>query len=544
MMPQINTLLDNLLKNQKINHDYKEILLMEQQRSQRSLESLLLDMGIITEEELLELLARFRQCTIVSLNDYRVSIAQLHNLISSDILQQTFSIPIYCDYQNANLTIAMADISDIQSYDLLLHHIPQGYQVVTVLAKKSHILTALQDFAPPPNIQSTGHYTIDDQVINEFLYKIIVEAVRLKASDIHFEPEKFLIRVRYRRDGLLQTMYCFHEAFWQPFCVQLKILSSMDIAETRRPQDGRFSFPMMGRSVDFRVSCHPTLHGENIVLRVLDKEKSLIPLEKLGYSPWNLQAIHRLLKKPEGIIVMTGPTGSGKTTSLYSMLSILNKEQINIMTLEEPIEYYLPHIRQSEVRDQSSFTFTTGMHSILRQDPDVILIGEIRDEPTADMAIRAGMTGHVVLTTLHTTHALGTIYRLMELKVPLSLLTGVLNGIVAQRLVRLLCPLCKVPKDLTPQEAKEYCIWPQVTVYQAKGCSFCSSLGYKGRKAIAEVIMMSPDLEERILEQAPYSELQRCLFQKGFKNLKSDALSSVLNGETSLEEVQRVLGII
>jgi len=276
---------------------------------------------------------------------------------------------------------------------------------------------------------------------------------------------------------------------------------------------------------------------------LLDSQKSLISLKELGYSPSNLAQIEKMIQQPEGLIIITGPTGSGKTTSLYSMITALPQERLNIMTLEEPIEYDIPEIRQSEVREKSNFTFVSGMHSILRQDPDVILIGEVRDENTADMAIRAGMTGHLVLTTLHTTRALSAIYRLKELNVATSLLAGILNGIIAQRLIRLLCSSCKEQTQLTDQQSCDVKIWPQTKVFKAVGCQECNFSGYKGRKAIAEVITMNEELESLILDQAPYPMVQRALFQRGFKTLASDGLEFVLRGETSVEELHRVIGV-
>ena len=274
----------------------------------------------------------------------------------------------------------------------------------------------------------------------------------------------------------------------------------------------------------------------------MDQKHSLIPLEKLGYSQHNLENIERILEKPEGLIVLTGPTGSGKTTSLYSMLTNLDHEKMNIMTLEEPIEYQIPNIRQSEVKEKSQFDFMSGMHSLLRQDPDVILIGEIRDEKTADMAIRAGMTGHRVLTTLHTVHALGTIYRLIELGVPISLLAGVLNGIVAQRLIRLLCSSCKTPVRLDEEQARKYHVWPQVDLFTANGCPHCRFSGYQGRKAIAEVMVMDQEMEALILERTPHQELKRSLMGKGFRSIQRDAMEAVISGQTCLNEIHRVIG--
>jgi type II secretory ATPase GspE/PulE/Tfp pilus assembly ATPase PilB-like protein len=535
-------LLEHLTACGKLSLEEQEIVLIEHQVSQRSLKALLLELHILTEDELIVLLGQFRQAEVISLPAYRDTIQRLAVWLPYEVSESCLAILIDHDEEARTFIVAMADVSDIQAYDSIKSHLPEDHQLIAVMAKKSDILVALQENAPKRKAQFSSHCMIEDQVINRFLHTLFMEAVHMQASDIHFEPEKIAIRVRVRCDGLLQTVRRFHHSFWQALCVQLKVLAGMDIAESRRPQDGRFTISVMGRPIDFRASCHPTIEGENFVLRLLDQVNALIPLEKLGYNPHNLACIHRILKKPEGMVVMTGPTGSGKTTSLYSMLSFLNTDQVNIMTLEEPVEYHIPGLRQSEVKENSSLSFFTGMHSILRQDPDIILIGEIRDERTAEMAIRAGMTGHCVLTTLHAVHALATIYRLIELKVPISLLAGILNGIVAQRLIRVLCPHCKIATEISSQKAQTYSIPPQSKVYQARGCSSCKFQGYSGRKAIAEVIVMDPDLEGLILEHAPYHELKRVLIEKEFKSLFSDAMTSVLQGETSLEEVNRTLG--
>lgn len=538
-----NQILDYLIECQKLSLDMKNILLLEQDLSKRSLESLLLEIKILTEDELIDLFVHFRQCTVVELKKYEQSMKDLVAWFPYEVLERYGVVPIEYDSDISMLTIAMSDVSDLNIQDTLSHHIPQHCKMKTVMAKKSDILLALQKNKPLSPMELSSQHQMDGAVINQFLYQIITQGVHSRASDIHFQPEKFFIRIQFRCDGMLKTILCFHHSLWPTLCVQLKILSGMDIAETRLAQDGRFTLPITGRRIDIRMACHPTVHGENIVLRLLDSQKSLISLKELGYSPSNLAQIEKMIQQPEGLIIITGPTGSGKTTSLYSMITALPQERLNIMTLEEPIEYDIPEIRQSEVREKSNFTFVSGMHSILRQDPDVILIGEVRDENTADMAIRAGMTGHLVLTTLHTTRALSAIYRLKELNVATSLLAGILNGIIAQRLIRLLCSSCKEQTQLTDQQSCDVKIWPQTKVFKAVGCQECNFSGYKGRKAIAEVITMNEELESLILDQAPYPMVQRALFQRGFKTLASDGLEFVLRGETSVEELHRVIGV-
>lgn len=538
----MSLLLDHLVLQGVLSQDLREVILTEHGISKRPIEQLLKDIDLIPEDEWLKALSHVRGTTLVNLDDFE-DWKSFVSLFPQKVLEECLAIPF--DQNPPYLHVAMADISNIQAYDFLCQNAPTGWKIQPFIAKKAQILLRLQETAAKADVHFTDHYTIDDQVVHQFIYKIFNQAVQNHVSDIHFEPEKFFITLRYRCDGLLKVVQRFHLSFWQGLCVQLKILANMDISQTRLPQDGRFSFPIFGRAVDFRMSTYPTFYGENIVLRLLDKEKSLLDLEDLGYSSLNHTLLQHLLKKPEGLIVMTGPTGSGKTTTLYSMLKVLNKEKVNIMTLEDPVEYHIQGLRQSEVRDHVAFTFTHAMTSLLRQDPDVILIGEVRDEETADMAIRAGMTGHLILTTLHTTNALGTIYRLLELKVPLSLITSVLKGIVAQRLVRTLCGHCKIP---VPHNCPEKChdfIKQNWTgkVFRAQGCALCDFQGYKGRQAISEILLATPELEDLLLSHASHQELRAYLSAQGFWCLATDGLYAVSEGSTSLEEIARVLGI-
>jgi type II secretory ATPase GspE/PulE/Tfp pilus assembly ATPase PilB-like protein len=544
MQISVMPLIDDLISNKKLSEDGASVLMTEHQISGKSVEALVLEMGILDEDSLLTRLACLRQCPAIDPTNHLESIRLLYPMLPREIWHKCQALPISYNEHLSTLTVAMVDVGDIQAQDLLLRYLANHIVLEPVLSKKSQILTILESLTPPSDVTSTDQCVVDDKIINRFLQQMITNAVQEKASDIHFQPEKFMIRVRYRLDGLLHTVHCFHTSFWQPLCIQLKILATMDISENRRPQDGRFSLTIAGRAIDFRASSHPTIYGENLVLRILDQQQSLIALEHLGYSQHNLQAISRIVAKPEGLIVLTGPTGSGKTTSLYSMLATLDHEQNNIMTLEDPVEYHMPYIRQSEVKEKTSFDFLSGMQSMLRQDPDVILIGEVRDEKTANMAIRAGMTGHKVFTTLHTVNALGALYRFIELNVPVSLLAGVLNGIVAQRLIRLLCQTCKTTLTLSSQEAVQYRLWPQVNIFKPVGCPECHFSGYKGRKAIAEVIVMDSDIETMILERASYQDFQRILAHKSFRNISNDAIDSLLQGETSLTEIQRVIGAL
>jgi len=312
----------------------------------------------------------------------------------------------------------------------------------------------------------------------------------------------------------------------------------MNIAETRNPQDGRIGLTALGRDVDFRVATQPTVHGENVVLRILDKSKSLVPLERLGFSEHNMMTLKRCLKRPEGIIIVTGPTGSGKTTTLYSILSYINSIDVNIMTLEDPVEYQLPLIRQTSVRE-GSVDFQSGIKSLMRQDPDIIFIGEVRDEETAIMAVRAALTGHQVYTTLHTNDALGSIPRLGDIGVPAHLLAGSLICAVAQRLARKLCVHCKKAKPATEEECRVLGadLDNPPTIFEAVGCASCGYKGYKGRTAVVEILRVDKGLDELIATHATRNQMLEYAIKEGFVTMMQDGIRKILSGEIDMAEL-------
>lgn len=378
---------------------------------------------------------------------------------------------------------------------------------------------------------------------------VLIDAVKQGASDIHFEPERAFLRIRYRIDGVLWQIRCLHGRYWPAMCVRLKILSGMDIAEQRMPQDGRVDLFLCGRQIDFRVSSHPTLHGENIVLRVLDRDKAIIPLDAMGLRTPQLEQVKAMLTKPEGLLILTGPTGSGKTTTLYSMLAHLNHEHVNIMTLEDPVEYPHPLMRQTSVNAANKVDFINGIRAILRQDPDIILVGEVRDESTAAMAIRAAMTGHLVMTTLHTNSAASAFARLKDLGVSPHMMAGCLVGVIAQRLVRQLCLCCK--REIETDHA--LIEWLQQTtaagqtepcrVFEAVGCTHCRMSGYRGRLVIMEVLAIHSDMESMLTQSLTMECLQNQARQHGYTTLAEEGLRLVRAGETSLQELRRVVDL-
>ena len=375
---------------------------------------------------------------------------------------------------------------------------------------------------------------------------LLTDAVKREASDIHFEPEASFLRIRYRVDGILRQIRALHKSYWAAMAVRLKVIAGMNIAETRAPQDGRISLNISGRSIDFRVAAQPTIHGENVVLRILDRQKGIVPLDKLGLDEHQYDMLRLMIARPEGIILVTGPTGSGKTTTLYSVLNHINEEGVNIMTLEDPVEYPMSMIRQTSIAETAKLDFANGIRSMMRQDPDVILVGEVRDTETAEMAFRAAMTGHQVYSTLHTNSAIGAIPRLLDIGILPDIMAGNIIGVVAQRLVRKLCVHCRKPHPAEAHERRLLGVSAQhtsPTVYRATGCETCEFQGYRGRIAIMELLRMDPDLDELIARRGTARELKNAALAKGFRPLAEDGLRRVLDGSTSLDEVGRVIDL-
>ncbi|HLO64163.1 MAG TPA: GspE/PulE family protein, partial [Azonexus sp.] len=375
---------------------------------------------------------------------------------------------------------------------------------------------------------------------------ILTDAVKREASDIHFEPEANFLRIRYRIDGMLRQIRALHKSYWPAMTVRIKVLSGMNIAEMRAPQDGRIGLTVSGRPIDFRVASQPTIHGENIVLRILDRQKGIVPLEDLGLTEEHLHQLKLMISRPEGIILVTGPTGSGKTTTLYSVLNHINSEGIHIMTLEDPVEYPMAMVRQTSVAEAAKLDFANGIRSMMRQDPDVILVGEVRDAETAEMAFRAAMTGHQVYTTLHTNSAIGAVPRLLDIGVLPDILAGNIIGIIAQRLIRRLCEHCKTPYHAESHEIRllgPLGEGPHPVLFRPTGCELCDFQGYRGRVAIMELLRIDAGIDELIALRATTHEIRNRALLQGFKTLADDGMQRVLDGVTSLEELARVVDL-
>ncbi|GAB4186993.1 MAG: GspE/PulE family protein [Simkaniaceae bacterium] len=404
-----------------------------------------------------------------------------------------------------------------------------------------------KDIHASNDFEEENEYDLLDQKsqspVIRMLNVILLEAIQQGSSDIHFEPLEETLAVRYRIDGVLQKRHNPPKEYQNQLLTRIKVMAKMDIAEHRLPQDGRIKLRMGGRQIDFRVSTVPVAHGERIVLRILDKSNVILGLDKIGMPKEVLRVFRKLIRQSQGIILVTGPTGSGKTTTLYSAISEINSSEVNIMTVEDPVEYKLPGMAQIGVNPKIDLTFAKGLRHILRQDPDVIMIGEVRDKETAEIAIQSSLTGHLVLTTLHTNDAPSALTRLVDMGIESYLLSSSVIGILAQRLVRKICPKCRVSYRAGKQEVED--LFPaneeeEVILYKGKGCAECFNSGYKGRHGIYELLLVTTSIKEQLSRSADASMLQRAANNLGMRTLRDEGAALVKQGITTSAEVLRV----
>ncbi|HSD39120.1 MAG TPA: ATPase, T2SS/T4P/T4SS family [Rhodocyclaceae bacterium] len=544
-----------------LSEDQLRIALHEQSRANEPLGKLLVKLGFVSEVTLRDALSASLGKQSVDLT-HTIAGPEALALVPEDVAKRHRLLPLLWETDTHRLVVAMADVDDIVALDKLRALLPDNAQIETWLAGESEIERSIdQHYGFELSIDGilteieTGEIDYRSLAISSNEYSqpvvrlvdaLLSDAVKREASDIHFEPEASFLRVRYRIDGLLRQIRVLHKSYWPAMAVRLKVMASLNIAESRAPQDGRISLNVRGRPVDYRVSAQPTLHGENIVLRVLDRQKGIVALDNLGLTDSQLDILKLMIARPEGILLFTGPTGSGKTTTLYSILNHINTEGINIMTLEDPVEYPMAMIRQTSVSESTKLDFANGIRSMMRQDPDVILVGEVRDTETADMAFRAAMTGHQVYSTLHTNSALGVIPRLLDIGILPDIMAGNIIGVVAQRLVRKLCPHCAQARPPAPYELRLLSLPAErgaAVLYDAVGCEKCDFQGYKGRTAIMELLRLDADIDELIARRATMRELRNAARAKGFRTLAEDGVRRVLDGTTSLDELARVVDL-
>lgn len=557
-------LINLLLKYKAIKPEQAKKALELSRQSGKDILQSLIDLGFISEERLLRILSQLFHVQIAEFPEGDLP-EELIKTISPEIARKYRVFPY--KKKGKMLVVATSDPTNVDLIDNLAFL--TGYRISLAITTERKINQLINKYYGEESkaaealkeAEKEGEAEVVEeqeeaieaelQVAKEapvvkYVNALLIDAVKQRASDIHIEPFEKFIRVRFRIDGTLHELPRPPLKWKHGIVARVKILARLDIAERRLPQDGHIKMKIKEggkeRLIDFRVSTLPVKHGEKVVLRILDKSNLTLDLEKLGFEKEALEKFMYAITRPYGIVLVTGPTGSGKTTTLYSALSILNKPDVNIMTAEDPVEYDFPGLNQVQIREDIGLTFAAALRSFLRQDPDIIMVGEIRDEETASIAVKAALTGHLVLSTLHTNDAPSTITRLIDMGIPPYLVADSLVLIQAQRLVRKLCPKCKKPYKPSPDELRAVGLEPQdlegKTVYKkGDGCEVCRGSGYKGREGIYEVMLITPEIREMILNRRPIAEIREKAREQGMLTLREAAMLKFLRGITSLEEV-------
>ncbi len=554
-----------LIEERIVSESDLQMALRRQVETGVSLGRILIDMGKASEWEVAATLGKQLNVPFITLSHYDIDKDVLES-IPEELVHKYRIVPV--DKTGDALTIALADPSNIYLLDelkLLTH-----CQIIPVISFESDIREAIDKYYPQHRggdfeealkditdqdleildkekqaledsdlAEDDLSLAADDAPVVQLVNLMISEALKTRASDIHIEPYERSLRLRYRIDGVLHEMSPPPKKFQAAIISRIKILADLDIAERRLPQDGRFKVRANNRAVDFRVSTCPTSHGEKVVIRVLDQGNLQVRLTDLGFESEVLKKFEAEIRKPWGLVLVTGPTGSGKSTTLYSALSTINDPAKNIMTIEDPVEYQLAGINQVQARQEIGLTFAAGLKSFLRQDPDIIMVGEIRDFETAEIAVKAALTGHLVLSTLHTNDAPSSISRLTNMGVESFLVTASLNMLVAQRLVRRICVECKSEVQPTPDRLKAIDIEsaPGVTFHEGTGCGHCNGTGFRGRLALYEVLLMSEALREAVIHGAPTNKLKQVAIEEGMRTLRMSGRTKILEGRTTISEV-------
>ncbi len=561
-----------LVREKVINKDQLKTAFDYEKKNKVSIGSALVTLGHVSEEEMAQALSRQLGYPYIDLSQFEVY-PDVINLIPVGIAKKHMIMPIH--RIRSFLTMAMVDPTDLDVIENVRFRTSLSIQ--PVIASESGINDAINKYYGSTDsdrvkeiideishaddgavdvIEEEGEeYSMEELVhsteeapVITLVNTIFMDAIRKGASDVHFEPYERSFRVRYRIDGVLHEMMDLAMKFKNPVLSRVKILSAMDIAEKRLPQDGRIKMRVKWgennrKEVDMRVSCIPTIFGEKIVSRILDREMLQLDLTKLGFEQESLDVFEKAIVRPWGIILVTGPTGSGKTNTLYSAISNLNAKEKNIMTAEDPVEFYMPGINQVNIKDEIGLNFATSLRSFLRQDPDIMLVGEMRDYETVDIAIKAALTGHLVFSTVHTNDAAGTIMRLVNMDVEPFLISDSLALIVAQRLVRRLCKKCREEQKLSPEALVDIGFSPEeagkVKAFKTKGCSACNDTGYKGRTGLFEVLEVTDSIREVILSKGQPREIKAIAIKNGMISLRQSGLTKIKDGITTVEEVLR-----
>lgn len=561
-----NDLIGNMLVSSGIiSEDQLKKALEEQQKTGEKLLDILKRSGSIDDEALAKIMAKQWGYPYIDLSTVEIDKETVH-IISEEIATRFEVIP-FGRTENGEVMVAISDPTNIFAIDFLRNYLNN---VKIYVASKESIIGNIEKYYSMEKTvkeavmemtggvevetkeEKTTELSIDEArslaetaPIIRLMNQIITEAIISRASDIHIEPQKRSVRVRYRIDGVLNDAMSLPKNIQPGLVSRVKIMANLDIAERRRPQDGRINIRFRGREIDLRVSVLPAIFGEKVVMRILDKERSLIPLERLGFSEESLTVFKSLITQPYGMILITGPTGSGKSTTLYAVLKILNSPEVNILTAEDPVEYQLDGVTQLQVNPKIGLTFANALRSFLRQDPDIILVGEIRDRETAQIAMEAALTGHLVFSTLHTNDSFSAPTRLTDMGIEPYLIASALIGVTAQRLVRKICNNCKTEVKPSRYMLEQLGIEDEdIVFYKGKGCSICNNTGYKGRIAVQEILKIDDNIREMILKRASSTEIKEYAIKNGTKTLLQDALDKARKGITSLEEVLRVVSTV
>ena len=553
--------LEELLISKKlINEALLQECVLRSSMNNRRLEEVILENGIVEKDALYQVLEEYYGVPYIDLDVSDVDYEAI-GLLNAELARRSNLVPVkktgnvlYVAIEDPRNFRALDDVRTVTRMDVhpmlangdsISRYIERAYSSDVAQKAISEYSREIEDTGKQDTTESL-EMELNSSPIVRLVNNILEQAVNLGASDIHVEPLQHEVRVRMRVDGVLTKVLSAPANTLNALAARIKILGGLNIAERRAPQDGRFHIRVMNRDIDIRLSVLPTTFGEKAVMRLLDRSSFLIPKSKLGFTESNLEKFDSMLSTPHGIILVTGPTGSGKSTTLYTMLSEINDESDNIMTVEDPVEYMMEGLNQVQVNDRAGVSFASALRALLRQDPDVIMLGEIRDEETVEIAIRAAITGHLVLSTIHTNDALSTVLRLQDMGVPMYLIAASVVGIISQRLVRVICSSCKEPCE--PPTAIELETVGMnmsdiagITFYKGKGCAICHQRGYKGRMAVHEIVIINHILRELIHKKASMEELQRAACEQGMVTLRDSALELLRKGLTTLEEISTIL---
>lgn len=531
--------LGDLLKEAGLITELQIIEAIERKKADQKLGNALVEQGFITEKQLLDVLEIQLKLDSVSLYQYPLDPA-LADVVTKEFARSKLLLPI--KIEGSHLLVAMNDPLDFYAIEEL--EFATGYVVQPVIATRDDLLQTMNRVYDSKEV-NVEHIEGEDAPAVRIFTQLLETGVTLRASDIHLDQTEHQVTVRYRVDGVLRTDRPLPKSLMNSLIARIKIMAGLNVTETRLPQDGRISTKILGKKTNLRVATLPTVFGEKVVLRILDMSNLFTKVVDIGFEPDVLEDYEALLKQPSGLILLTGPTGSGKTSTLYGSLNELNRPDLNIITVEDPVEYQLEGINQVQVNAQIGLTFAAGLRSILRQDPNVIMVGEIRDGETAENSIRAALTGHLVFSTLHTNSAIEAIPRLMDMGIESYLITSALSGVVAQRLVKTICKDCAYTREATPVEKEIFERRGQTieTITNGEGCDACRQTGYRGRMAIHELLVVDESMKKLMMNNASFQELKNHMIEKNTCLLIDDGLLKVKAGKTTLEEIFRVASL-